>query len=245
MGQVLEASVIAIFSILCLPRFVFHDLVSTKIDSKVVFPVENLDLSDCVSGPEVDDLVYDLQACVCHFGGVYGPLIICADQCLKAYSHMSWVSTSIATCVMTQELDLKMGLHHRSLDPHRCISTKTSLQPSVDNVVEQKNCVTDGFSGAFWHFSHELEPGVFICLVFARQEETIFLSYYVDFNIIDYKCIFQVQALVTTQPTPNTQCYRSGITTMMKHKHYRNLWNLTTVMPMCSFIRNKVRLLML
>ena len=50
-------------------RFVFHDLASTKIDSEVIFPVENLDLTDYISGPHTDDLLYDLQACVCHFGG--------------------------------------------------------------------------------------------------------------------------------------------------------------------------------
>ena len=50
-------------------RFVFHELMSTKIDNKVVFPLENLDLSCYLSGPEADNMLYDLQACICHFGG--------------------------------------------------------------------------------------------------------------------------------------------------------------------------------
>ena len=51
-------------------RFVYHELSSTKIDSKVVFPVEKLDLSNYTSGPQTDSLTYDLQSCVCHFGGL-------------------------------------------------------------------------------------------------------------------------------------------------------------------------------
>lgn len=53
-----------------LKRFVFHDSSSTKVDNKVVFPIEGLDLSDYISGPVRDSLLYDLQGCICHFGGV-------------------------------------------------------------------------------------------------------------------------------------------------------------------------------
>ena len=52
-------------------RFVFHELIGTKIDNKVTFPLENLDLSDYISGPRLTSasLRYDLQSFVCHFGG--------------------------------------------------------------------------------------------------------------------------------------------------------------------------------
>ena len=50
-------------------RFVYHELSSTKIDNKVMFPLEGLDLSDYISGPGSSDLIYDLQSCVLHFGG--------------------------------------------------------------------------------------------------------------------------------------------------------------------------------
>ncbi|XP_071798526.1 uncharacterized protein [Asterias amurensis] len=59
--------------IVYLKRFVFHQFTSTKLENKVTFPVEGLDMSDflCpgVSSDELS-LVYDLQSCVCHFGGV-------------------------------------------------------------------------------------------------------------------------------------------------------------------------------
>ena len=50
-------------------RFVFHELSSSKIDNKVIFPLENLDLSEYISGPITNKMFYDLQSCVCHFGG--------------------------------------------------------------------------------------------------------------------------------------------------------------------------------
>ncbi|XP_064639050.1 uncharacterized protein LOC135494727 isoform X2 [Lineus longissimus] len=56
--------------IIYLKRFVFHDLSSSKIDNKVSFPLENLDLHDYLSGPANKELLYDLKGCVCHFGGV-------------------------------------------------------------------------------------------------------------------------------------------------------------------------------
>lgn len=56
--------------IICLKRFVFHDFVSIKVEDKVSYPLEGLDLSSFTSGPFTGELIYDLQACVCHFGGV-------------------------------------------------------------------------------------------------------------------------------------------------------------------------------
>ncbi|GFQ84296.1 ubiquitin carboxyl-terminal hydrolase 15 [Trichonephila clavata] len=56
--------------IIYLKRFVFHNFVSIKVEDKVSYPLEGLDLSSYSSGPYTEDLIYDLQACVCHFGGV-------------------------------------------------------------------------------------------------------------------------------------------------------------------------------
>ncbi|XP_077987451.1 uncharacterized protein LOC144442053 [Glandiceps talaboti] len=53
-----------------LKRFVFHELCSTKLDNKVLFPINNFDVSGFISGPTDEALTYDLQSCVCHFGGV-------------------------------------------------------------------------------------------------------------------------------------------------------------------------------
>ena len=59
-------------------RFVFHELVGTKIDNKVTFPLVDLDLGDYISGPKLTSsgsaggaLRYDLQSFVCHFGGKF------------------------------------------------------------------------------------------------------------------------------------------------------------------------------
>ena len=52
-------------------RFVFHEFSSSKIDNKVIFPLENLDLSEYISGPITNKMFYDLQSCVCHFGGMF------------------------------------------------------------------------------------------------------------------------------------------------------------------------------
>ncbi|KFM75824.1 Ubiquitin carboxyl-terminal hydrolase 8, partial [Stegodyphus mimosarum] len=41
-----------------------------KVEDKVSYPLEGLNLSSFSSGPFSGELVYDLQACVCHFGGV-------------------------------------------------------------------------------------------------------------------------------------------------------------------------------
>jgi hypothetical protein len=53
------------------PRFIYHGLSSTKVDTPVIFPIENLDLADYMAGPEMNGSnqpTYDLQSCVCHFG---------------------------------------------------------------------------------------------------------------------------------------------------------------------------------
>ena len=54
-------------------RFVFHQFTSTKLENNVQFPVEGLDMSDFLC-PGVSSngqgLLYDLQSCVCHFGGM-------------------------------------------------------------------------------------------------------------------------------------------------------------------------------
>ena len=54
----------------------YHELASSKIDNQVVFPLEGLDLSQIVSGPENKSLLYDLYAIVCHFGGKSGNMQI-------------------------------------------------------------------------------------------------------------------------------------------------------------------------
>lgn len=54
-----------------LKRFVYYELSSTKIDCKVKFPVDDLDLSNYASGPQRENLTYELQSCVCHFGGAH------------------------------------------------------------------------------------------------------------------------------------------------------------------------------
>ncbi|XP_033100991.1 uncharacterized protein LOC117104308 [Anneissia japonica] len=59
--------------IVYLKRFVFHNFMSTKLDNKVLFPLEGLDVSPYLCpaiSAEKTQLLYDLQACVCHFGGV-------------------------------------------------------------------------------------------------------------------------------------------------------------------------------
>ncbi|XP_052272033.1 uncharacterized protein LOC127872721 isoform X1 [Dreissena polymorpha] len=55
--------------IIQLKRFVFHELASTKVDCKVVFPIDDLDLNEFISGPKTKNLVYNLYSSVCHYGG--------------------------------------------------------------------------------------------------------------------------------------------------------------------------------
>ncbi|XP_071481337.1 uncharacterized protein [Diadema antillarum] len=57
--------------IVYLKRFVFHQAMSTKLDNKVLFPIEDIDVRDYMNVSDIDEeLVYDLQSAVCHFGGV-------------------------------------------------------------------------------------------------------------------------------------------------------------------------------
>ncbi|KAJ8309900.1 hypothetical protein KUTeg_011765, partial [Tegillarca granosa] len=49
-------------------RFMYHDLSSTKVDCQVIFPLENLDLGQFISGPATNSLQYDLYSIICHFG---------------------------------------------------------------------------------------------------------------------------------------------------------------------------------
>ncbi|KAL4220399.1 hypothetical protein ACF0H5_020802 [Mactra antiquata] len=55
--------------IIQLKRFVFHEFTSTKVDNKVMFPLDNLDLNGFISGPKTKNLMYNLYSLVCHFGG--------------------------------------------------------------------------------------------------------------------------------------------------------------------------------
>ncbi|KAH9493068.1 hypothetical protein Btru_022698 [Bulinus truncatus] len=55
--------------IIHLKRFVYQDLSSTKVDTKVIFPHEDMDVRGFLSGPSSTGLVYDLYSIVCHFGG--------------------------------------------------------------------------------------------------------------------------------------------------------------------------------
>ena len=66
-------------------RFVFHELSSSKIDNKVIFPLENLDLSEYISGPITNKMFYDLQSCVCHFGGMVCQLYVGSKLVLDPY----------------------------------------------------------------------------------------------------------------------------------------------------------------
>ncbi|KAK3094941.1 hypothetical protein FSP39_008127, partial [Pinctada imbricata] len=52
-----------------LKRFVYHELSSTKVDAEVIFPLEDLNLSNFISGPDAGNLSYDLYSTICHFGG--------------------------------------------------------------------------------------------------------------------------------------------------------------------------------
>lgn len=44
---------------------------STKLDDRVIFPLDGLDLSDYVAGETNTNQQYNLYACVCHMGGEY------------------------------------------------------------------------------------------------------------------------------------------------------------------------------
>ncbi|XP_034230105.1 uncharacterized protein LOC117638965 [Thrips palmi] len=57
------------FLIVYLKRFVFHNGMSTKLDNKVTYPLNGLLVSATGSNQETPH-VYNLYACVCHYGGV-------------------------------------------------------------------------------------------------------------------------------------------------------------------------------
>lgn len=57
------------FLIVYLKRFVFHNGMSTKLDNKVTYPLNGLQVSATGSRLETPHL-YNLYACVCHYGGV-------------------------------------------------------------------------------------------------------------------------------------------------------------------------------
>ncbi|KAH8009697.1 hypothetical protein HPB51_019008 [Rhipicephalus microplus] len=53
-------------------KFVFHEFSGSKVDERVEFPLEGLDLAPFVSGPKpqaAESLLYDLHAYICHIGG--------------------------------------------------------------------------------------------------------------------------------------------------------------------------------
>ncbi|KAB7496968.1 Ubiquitin carboxyl-terminal hydrolase 9 [Armadillidium nasatum] len=56
------------YLIIHLERFLFHGTVSTKVDDKVLFPIDGLNLSDFVVGEQHTPLLYNLYSCVCHMG---------------------------------------------------------------------------------------------------------------------------------------------------------------------------------
>lgn len=60
---------ILIYFITSIPRFMYQDLSSTKVDTKVIFPQNGMDVRGFLSGPSSHGLVYDLYSIVCHFGG--------------------------------------------------------------------------------------------------------------------------------------------------------------------------------
>lgn len=51
-------------------RFVFHNGMSTKLDDKVTYPLNGLLVSATGSHQEAPH-VYNLYACVCHYGGKF------------------------------------------------------------------------------------------------------------------------------------------------------------------------------
>ncbi|XP_042861119.1 uncharacterized protein LOC122246550 [Penaeus japonicus] len=56
------------YLIIHLERFLFHGTMSTKLDDKVIFPLDGLDVSDFVSRETSTSQLYNLYACVCHVG---------------------------------------------------------------------------------------------------------------------------------------------------------------------------------
>ncbi|XP_026286437.1 uncharacterized protein LOC113212074 isoform X1 [Frankliniella occidentalis] len=58
------------FLIVYLKRFVFHNGMSTKLDNKVTYPLNGLLVNAPSSNHQVSPHIYNLYACVCHYGGV-------------------------------------------------------------------------------------------------------------------------------------------------------------------------------
>ncbi|KAK7074137.1 hypothetical protein SK128_019422 [Halocaridina rubra] len=56
------------YLIIHLERFLFHGTTSTKLDDKVIFPLDGLNVSDYVAGDASSSHLYNLYACVCHMG---------------------------------------------------------------------------------------------------------------------------------------------------------------------------------
>jgi len=55
-----------------LKRFIFHDLMSIKVDDPVSFQLDDFDLSPYINETAIDTAhsqMYSLQSCVCHYGG--------------------------------------------------------------------------------------------------------------------------------------------------------------------------------
>ncbi|KAF2366092.1 Peptidase C19 ubiquitin carboxyl-terminal hydrolase, partial [Trinorchestia longiramus] len=58
------------FLILHLERFLFHGTSSSKLDDKVIFPIENLDMGEYFGGRSPGPQLYNLYGVVCHVGVV-------------------------------------------------------------------------------------------------------------------------------------------------------------------------------
>lgn len=58
--------------VLQLKRFTYTSYSRDRLDTPVVFPLEGLDLSDFVLGPNKEKAVYDLMAVSKHMGGLGG-----------------------------------------------------------------------------------------------------------------------------------------------------------------------------
>lgn len=57
------------FNVSLIPRFVFLDHSSNKLNNRLTFPIDDLDISEYVAeGFKKDVGNYDLYSCVCHSG---------------------------------------------------------------------------------------------------------------------------------------------------------------------------------
>ena len=57
-------------------RFLFHGTSSSKVDDKVIFPLDNLDMGDYLGGRKLGPHLYGLYGVVCHMGGQHSLLCI-------------------------------------------------------------------------------------------------------------------------------------------------------------------------